>query len=409
MNAFLFMLKKAIRPTVAVTVGLTCFAVLFMIASFKSAYGDDKLYAACFDSLDEGEEGYNAARYNSEKLSAEDKEILDKADRYISTHSNGSVPPILPNEMVDEIFETLFGDSETAGSSQYQAVYGLISKQLYSQTFSRELIKERTEGYSRNIRRGVTDEYSLKIAELMMDDYEKVLEKEENHRERYDTRYANNFIGFISSEPISYIGIFLLLFSSFSAELQSGRYKAFKLTKTGAVGYSSYRIIIGILQAAVFFSVYFFALYTAVILSSGTKISSMPMQYLSGFELSHLPINFGGFVLRIYFMKLSFTLMLSAAVMLLSMVSRRIIPSAIVCLIPLAAPAALSRIDISLNENLRQMMTCDIIGMNNDIGAINIGGSPIDVAAVFFIAVIMIAVCSAAAALILSGRRGFDA
>ena len=70
-----------------------------------------------------------------------------------------------------EVTRLGFGTAKTAGGSRLQSTYSLIADALYSQTNSIDLISQRTEGYSRNIRRGVTDEYSLKTAEKLTVEY----------------------------------------------------------------------------------------------------------------------------------------------------------------------------------------------------------------------------------------------
>ena len=212
---------------------------------------------------------------------------------------------------------------------------------------------------------------------------------------------------FISTELISYIGIFILLFSSFSAELQSGRFKAFKLTAAGALRYSTYRLLCGILQTAFFFTIYYAALSAVTVVMSGRGILSMPVQYLSGFELSRLPMSFGRFLVYIYLMKLTFVLMLSMAVMLLSLVSGRVIVSAPICLLPLALPFAARY--LRLRETAKQILSCDIISMNNDTNLVDIGGTPVGIGGVFFVIVFFAALCLAAATLFISGRRGCNA
>ena len=403
MNVFLFMLKKAIRPTVLLTVGLVCIAAIFICSSFYSTYPDNELYTQLFEELPQGQEGYEFARHSSERLSDETTQVLKDAEKYINEHRHGSIPPVLPKDMTERVFEARFGTDKSTGGSQVQSAYSLIADTLYSQINSYDLISRRTEGYSRNIRRGVTDEYSLKTAEKLTADYEKVMEREAGETARYDTRWADHFVKYLSSEAITYIGIFILLFSSFSAELQSGRFKAFKLTSAGALRYSSYRLLCGVLQTAFFFTIYYIVLSSITVLMSGSKILSMPVQYLGGFELSHLPMSFGKFLLYMYLIKLTFLLMLSAAVMLLSLMSSRVIVSALICLLPLSVPFAAKHLPLS--DTAKQIISCDIISMNNDTDLVDIGGSPYGIVGSFFVITLFSAVIFAVITLFLSGRR----
>ena len=407
MNIFRFMLKKAIKPTVLLTVGLVCIAAVFIITSFSGAYPDKELYTQLFEELPQGQEGYEFARHSSEKLSDENTQVLKEAEKYINEHKQGSIPPVLPKDMTERVFEARFGSDKSTGGARIQSAYSLIANTLYSQTNSYDLISKRTEGYSRNIRRGVHDEYSLKISEKLTADYGKVMKMESKKNARYDTRWADHFVKFVCSEMISYIGIFILLFSSFSAELQSGRFKAFKLTTAGALRYSSCRLMCGVLQSAFFFTVYYAVLSLMTIVMSGCSILSMPAQYLSGFEYSRLPMSFGEFVLYVYLIKLTFLLMLSAAVMLMSLISDRVIVSALTGLIPLSVPFATKYLPV--HDNAKQIISCDIISMNNDTNLVNIGGSPVGIVVVFFVTVVFSALCFAGITLFLSGRRDCNA
>lgn len=81
-------------------------------------------------------------------------------------------------------------------------------------------------GYSRNARRGVTDEYSLKLSNKLIEDYDSVITALEKSDKIIDTRAADGFENYMSSEILIPFGVYLLLFSIFSSEIQSSRIKA---------------------------------------------------------------------------------------------------------------------------------------------------------------------------------------
>ncbi|MBQ7069723.1 MAG: hypothetical protein IJM87_00380 [Ruminococcus sp.] len=396
MKLFTFIIKKAMKPTVILTAGLLCAALIFMCASFNSSYGKADDYKKILSGFSTAKEGYEFSKGKSSMISDTGNEIYAKADKYINSHNNGGVPGVLPNSMVDELLE-----ARSASYENSKQTYTIMSKQLYSQAKSYELISERVEGYSRNIRRGVKDEYSLKTAELMTDDYTEVLHNEESSDTVYDTRAADNFTDFLSSEIISYIGIFMLTFSVFSSELQSRRFASIRISAYGAKKYAAARSFTGLLQAAVFFTVFCFALVLSVLISSGSSILSMPVQYLKGFELSHLSLSFGGFILYVYAIKLIHLLALAAASMLISLISGKVIVSAFGSGMIFALCIAAGRLEGAAG----QILSCDIIGMSNDINVIDLGGSPIRVIYIFTAAMIAFTLISFLMIILLSKRR----
>lgn len=76
-------------------------------------------------------------------------------------------------------------------------------------------------GYSRNARRGVTDEYSLKLSDKLISDYNAVITDLKKSDDIIDTRAADGFENYMSSEILIPFGVYLLLFSIFHQ-----RYKA---------------------------------------------------------------------------------------------------------------------------------------------------------------------------------------
>ena len=97
-------------------------------------------------------------------------------------------------------------------------------------------------GYSRNARRGVTDEYSLKLSDKLISDYNAVITDLKKSDDIIDTRAADGFENYMSSEILIPFGVYLLLFSIFSSEIQSGRIKSFGISKTGVRKFSLFKL-----------------------------------------------------------------------------------------------------------------------------------------------------------------------
>ncbi len=395
MNLFVFILNKAIKPTVMITAGLLCASMVFMSVSYHNSFAAAENYDNILSSFSNAEEGFIISKAQSTALSDNTREIYSRADKYISSHKHNGVPAPLPDSMVDEII------AARSESTSYNSVYTLMSSQLFSQAVSRKLITERTEGYSRNIRRGVTDEFSLRTAEKMTDDYTEVLINEENADKVYDTRAADNFTDFMSSELISYLGIFMLTFPLFSSELQSRRFAAIKATATGPKKFTAARAFVGLLQSAAFFTLWYFSLAAAAVISSGGGILSMPVQYLKGYELSHLPLSFGGFIMYMYALKLIHLLALCAASMLLSLLSAKVILSALAS----GLTAVLFRAAGRIGGAAGQILSCDISKMSRDINFIDLSSTPMQIPVVFCAVMILFALACLLLTVLLSERR----
>ena len=82
--------------------------------------------------------------------------------------------------------------------------------------------------------------------------------------------------------------------------------------------------------------------------TNGFKLD-MPLQYLSGFELSSANMSFGGYLVAVFAAKLVYALFTASIVMFLSMLCRKTILAGAVCLVPIFVPLYLKTTSLSVS------------------------------------------------------------
>ena len=127
----------------------------------------------------------------------------------------------------------------------------------------------------------------MKLSDKLISDYNAVITDLKKSDDIIDTRAADGFENYMSSEILIPFGVYLLLFSIFSSEIQSSRIKSFGITKTGVRKFSLFKLCTGFVAVIILVLI----IYTVDIITlfiydtNGFKLD-MPLQYLSGFELS---------------------------------------------------------------------------------------------------------------------------
>ena len=107
--------------------------------------------------------------------------------------------------------------------------------------------------------------------------------------------------------------------------------------------------------------------------TNGFKLD-MPLQYLSGFELSSANMSFGGYLVAVFAAKLVYALFTASIVMFLSMLCRKTILAGAVCLVPIFVPLYLKT--TSLSNPAVDILTGNYTNMLNDTGYMNFWGIP---------------------------------
>ncbi len=400
MKIFKFMLKKNMPQTLVISIAFALFSVIFFSNSCSDIFKNTE-YKNAFENASKQKKPYEYLTKNITDIQQKSSAAAQKANDYIAAHQTEQKPiVVLPNEIVDELLENGQGGNLGQGSAQ---VYLLLQTQLKAQCSYLQLIEERSRGYSRNVRRGVKDKYSLELSEKLINDYQKILDK--NVTKITDTRAADALNDYLHDEFLTAVGVYALLFHIFSSEIQTKRFSSFSLTKTGARKFSKNKMLSGYTAVLIFLVITYASLFFAMIIkSSGKEILSMPLQYLNGFELSSENINIGEYFLILFAFKTLYLLASASIIMLISFVSKRIIISGIFSLIPVFLPNIFEI--LNLKNAFAPIFKCDIAAMMNDINYINISDMPIKIYFIFILAMMILTVFFSAAVYLISGKRG---
>ena len=218
MKLLRFMIRKDMAKSALISLLLALLSCAFLISVLRPSYAYGEKYMTYLKS------GSEAVSQGAQKLADEQNSLNNEINDYQNNHNTGGVKQAeLPVELEKD---NRFSQKNSQAGVGLDSMFSLIEGQLYAQQNSLKLISERVRGYSRNARRGVTDEYSLKLSNKLIEDYDSVITALEKSDNIIDTRAADGFENYMSSEILIPFGVYLLLFSIFSSEIQSGRIKA---------------------------------------------------------------------------------------------------------------------------------------------------------------------------------------
>ena len=299
MKLLRFMIRKDMAKSAFISLLLALLSCAFLISVLRPSYAYGEKYITYLKG------GSETVSQDAQKLADEQNALNNEINDYQNNHNTGGVKQAeLPAELEEKIID--FSQKNSQAGVGLDSMFSLIEGELYSQQNALKLISERVRGYSRNARRGVTDEYSLKLSNKLIEDYDSVITTLEKSDKIIDTRAADGYENYMSSEILIPFGVYLLLFSIFSSEIQSGRIKSFGITKTGVRKFSLFKLCTGFVAVIILvLIIYTVDIITLLIYDTNGFKLSMPLQYLSGFELSSANMSFGGYIAAVFAAKLA--------------------------------------------------------------------------------------------------------
>ena len=385
MRIFAFMLAKSLRTALVITLAMSVvLCVLFCFVAEKGYVFDDE-YTTAFAEL-ERESAYKEISEKAAEFQNESNKLSNDINEYInSCQKYGEPPVVLPDGLAGKaVRSTQKGiDGSTADKSK---MYAFMLTELKDGSESEQLINEKLSGYSRNARRGVTDEYSLALSGVLTQDYERVLERQKETDKLYDTRAANVYVNFLAEDKLFYALTFLLFFAAFSSERQSRRLKAFAITKSGAGSFILCKQLTSAVVCLLCVTLYHLCLFLLMCAFGGGDCIDMPLQYLEGYELSSFDMSFGGFCALMLILRLLSAALLCQTVLLLSFLSRKTIIAGIVCL----APPALFMGLITSESEKAHFISCNMNYFFGGEGYMKIFGTPFPAVWLYVFAVVFL-------------------
>lgn len=397
MKLLRFMIRKDMAKSALISLLLALLSCAFLISVLRPSYAYGEKYMTYLKS------GSETVSQDAQKLADEQNSLNNEINDYQNNHNTGGVKQAeLPVELEEKIID--FSQKNSQAGVGLDSMFSLIEGQLYAQQNSLKLISERVRGYSRNARRGVTDEYSLKLSNKLIEDYDSVITALEKSDKIIDTRAADGFENYMSSEILIPFGVYLLLFSIFSSEIQSSRIKSFGITKTGVRKFSLFKLCTGFVAVIILVLIInIFDIITLLIYDTNGFKLDMPLQYLSGFELSSANMSFGGYLVAVFAAKLVYAIFTASIVMFLSMLSRKTILAGAVCLVPIFVPLYLKT--TSLSNPAVDILTGNYTNMLNDTGYMNFWGIPAREYVVYFAIMFIMTAVFAAGTYLLAERQ----
>ncbi len=402
MSVLSFMIKKALRKAVVtglVIGALSCVFLFFMMMD-NSVF--DKAYKERFGELSRSEDPYSELESSEKNITESRARIYRQIDEWQNEHSEYGKPPApLSKELTEELIRERTADS----SSSPERLTPLIKAELSAQKETKAFIIDRRTGYTRNIRRGVKDEYSLSVSDFLIEDYGKVLERLEGCDKLIDTRAANSLNDYLSGEVLLTLGVFVLMFSVFSSEKSSGRFRAFAVTKTGAFRFTFCKIVSAMLSTLLFIAVGLaIPIIMTAVLSPDKADWSMPVQYLKGFELSARNMSFFGYIGLVCLLKAAYLMTLSSCMLLVSMLSPNNLISGAFSFIAVVLVFLKSR--LADGSAAMTVITGDFVSMLNDRGYVPLFAEPVKLYVLFLAGALMLSAVILGLTLILSKRKG---
>ena len=402
MSVLLFMIKKALRKAVVMGLVIGALSCVFLFFMMKDNSVFDKAYKERFGELSRSEDPYSELESTEKNITESRARIYRQIDEWQNEHSEYGKPPApLSKELTEELIRERTADS----SSSPERLTPLIKAELSAQKETKAFIIDRRTGYTRNIRRGVKDEYSLKVSDLLIEDYGKVLERLEGCDKLIDTRAANSLNDYLSGEVLLTLGVFVLIFPVFSSEKSSGRFRAFAVTKTGAFRFTFCKIVSAMLSTLLFIAVGLAVpIIMTAFLSPDKADWSMPVQYLKGFELSARNMSFCGYIGLVCLLKAAYLMMLSSCMLLVSMLSPNNLISGAFSFIAVVLVFLKSR--LADGSAAMTVITGDFVSMLNDRGYVPLFAEPVKLYVLFLAGALMLSAVILGLTLILSKRRG---
>lgn len=408
MRIFGFMLKKELGRTLIISILLSVISAVFLISSCKSMYEYSE-YTEALKSFSESNDVYKSVSEKLARSQSDSNEVLEEINNYVSDNQiPGKPPAVIPNELVEKLFEPSTEQGEYCDTRLDDSrMLSIMITQIEAQHNSKKMIEERMEGYTRNARRGVKDKYSLALSEKLIRDYTEVVSYEDAKTEFTDTRAANSFIEYMSGEIVLEFGFYILLFYIFSSEIQSGRFRSFAITKTGARKFTLNKIITSYAVIMVFTAIcYLSAVIVMLILNKDSALLSAPIQYLNGFELSSENLTVGGYIFLLFIFKMLYALFISSIIMLISMIGRKTIIAGLFSLLPIILFRIIGS-NVKLSESRFGMIfTCNFISMTNDINYVSVFSVPVKIYYLYIPIILFSAAALTGIVYAISGKRG---
>ena len=386
MRVFAFMLARSLRSALVITIAVSVVSCVLFCFAAEKGYVFDEEYDAVFAKL-EAENAYEAVSEKAAEYQNESNELSNDINEYISSHQKYGEPPVvLPDGLAGKAVRSAQrGGGSTADKRD---MYAFMLTSLKDSSESSGLINDKLSGFSRNARRGVTDEYSLALSGVLTRDYERVLKRQADTDKLYDTRVTNAFTDYLSSDKLFYALTFLLFFAAFSNERQSRRLSAFAITKLGADSFIRRRILSSAVVCVLCVALYHICLFALMCTFGGGSCLDMPMQYIKGYELSSFDLSFGGFCGVWLILRILTAALLCSAVLLLSFISRKNIIAGIVCLAP---PALFAGLSTSESEKAR-FVSCDMSYFFGGEGYMTVFGTPFPAVWLYVLAVVFLTI-----------------
>ena len=345
MKILRFIIKKDIPLITLTTLLLILFSGTIQILKYKEAYQYEPYYSQTFEKLSSDKNFYQTLSEESAQASTESDTVYTEIFDFMYGADYNPYNP--PREIPSKMIEKLFVPSENSGKYTQLAetdakMLARMSEQVNAQSQYQQLITDQIENYDRNARRGTKDEYILKSAEKLKDDYLKVLENK--LKKPTDTRAANVLITYLTTDFIPFFAVFILLFHRLSSEIQSRRLMQFSLSEFGSVKFTLTKTLtgfIGFLLFYVFYCLSNIAIFCEFDQNSG--VLSAPVQIISQYELSPEPVSVFQYLMIIMLTKFACCLALGSVITLISFLSKRIIASAAAGIIITTAPILISK------------------------------------------------------------------
>ena len=408
MKILSFMLKKDIRRTLMISFLLALISSVFFISSCKSMYQYDE-YTKVLNSFSKSSNIYESISEELSKSQSESNDTIQEINDFVGNNQiMGRPPAVLPDELVEKLFAPSNQQGKYCGTQLDDSI--LLSSmltQIEAQNNSEKMIKERMEGYTRNVRRGVKDKYSLALSQKLIEEYTEVVSYESDKTELRDTRAANAFVDYMSSEIVLSFGLYIFLFHIFSSDIQSGRFKSFAVTKTGARKFALNKIAVGYISATIFVIIFYVSAFIMMLtLNKDSSLLSAPIQYLSGFELSSETLTVGGYIFMMFIFKLIYALFLSSLIMLMSMISRKTIIAGVLSLVPIVLFRGSDTGTTSAESHIGMVFHCNFINMTKDINYVNILNAPVKIYFLYVLIILLSTAVLTAIIYAISGKRG---
>lgn len=168
MKLLRFMIRKDMAKSALISLLLALLSCAFLISVLRPSYAYGEKYMTYLKG------GSETVSQDAQKLADEQNALNNEINDYQNNHNTGGVKQAeLPVELEEKIID--FSQKNSQAGAGLDSMFSLIEGELYSQQNALKLISERVRGYSRNARRGVTDEYSLKLSDKLISDYNAVI------------------------------------------------------------------------------------------------------------------------------------------------------------------------------------------------------------------------------------------